>query len=131
MFKRDSDGQPLDKQYFDHIDAKRIQMVIEQFEKNPADKETQKVNLGKYSVEFKSSKVFLTLDPTNEDETFEFSEDTSQKRQFRCDTSKFASNIATASLKHGNNGQRNKIGEDWFASNYKVNPTLNQIIEGL
>ena len=52
-------------------------MVIEQFEKNPEDKETWKVNLGKYSVEFKSSKVFLTLDPTNEDETFEFSEDTS------------------------------------------------------
>lgn len=63
-------------------------------------------------------------------EFYYFKEVLTQKRDFRSDTSRNTVNIATESLKHGNDGQENKLGGDWYAKNDKL-PTVNQILKGL
>ena len=59
-----------------------------------------------------------------------------QTREFRNDSSRFAANIATESLKHGNDGEFNKLGNDWRKKkngdywNAKYSTPL-EILEGL
>ena len=70
--------------------------------------------MGFYTIDLKTNVVFQTTNPDNADERYEFAEESSQKREFRSDPSRFATNIATSSLKHGNDGERNKLGKDWW-----------------
>ena len=92
--------------------------MLELYEKDPDDQKHRQVKLVHRSIEFKDNVVYLTNDPGNADERYEFAEEKSQIRQFRSDDpSRFAVNIATESLKHGNNGVRNKLGEDWWNKN--------------
>ena len=73
--------------------------------------------------------MYQTTDPANEEEHFEFAEGSTQERE-RSDPSRFINNIAAESLKHGNDGQFNKLGMDWFKKYGKL-PTLTQILLGL
>ena len=61
-------------------------------------------------------------------EYFECAEGSTQERE-RSDPSRFIDNIAAESLKHGNNGDYNKLGMDWF-DKYGW-PTLTKILLGL
>ena len=79
-------------------------MVIELYEKDPNSYEHRQVMLDHRTIDFKDKAVFLSTQPDNIDERYEFAEESSQKRDFRSDPSRFATNIATESLKHGNNG---------------------------
>jgi len=62
-------------------------------------------------------------------EYFDFAEGSTQERE-RSDPSRFIDNIAAESLKHGNNGEYNKLGRDWL-DKYGKYPTLTQILLGL
>ena len=93
--------------------------MIELFEKNPDDNKNRTVKLDHRSIDFKDKVVYLTLDPANSEKRYEFAEELSQIRDFRTDPSRFAVNIATESLKHGNNGEFNKLGVDWAKKNVK------------
>ena len=106
-------------------------MVIELFEKKPDDYKNRIVKLDHRSIDFKDKVVYLTRDPANADERYEFAEELSQQRDFRTDPSRFAVNIATESLKHGNKGVQNKLGNDWYNKNNNKNPTINEIREGI
>ena len=107
-------------------------MVIVLFEKNPDNYKNLTVKLNYRSIDFKDKAVFLSTHLDNVDERYEFAEESSQKCDFRSDSSRFATNIATESLKHGNNGERNKLGMDWYnKKNGKKKQTLNQIGEGM
>ena len=94
--------------------------MIELHEKDPDENKYRQVKLDHRTIDFKDKAIYLTNDPANTDERYEFSEEKSQKREFRSDPSRFAANIATESLKHGNNGERNKLGKDWFNKNQRV-----------
>ena len=80
--------------------------------------------------------MYLTRDPANAEERYEFAEELSQKREFRTDPSRFAANIATESLKHGNKGEYNKLGYDWIDKIYEKEgegrwPSINEIVSGI
>lgn len=78
--------------------------------------------------------MFLTQEPDNADERYEFAEESSQKREFRSDPSRFAVNIATESLKHGNDGEYNKLGNDWkekYNKQWWDFPSINDILSGI
>ena len=61
---------------------------------------------GQYTVDIKEMKAWLTKDPTNEAEHFDVERGATQKRDTRSDPAiKFATNIATESLKEGNDGR--------------------------
>ena len=92
-------------------------MVIELFEKNPDDYKNRIVKLDHRSIDFKDKVVYLTRDPANAEERYEFAEELSQQRDFRIDSSRFVVNIATESLKHGNDGELCKLGVDWRKKN--------------
>ena len=112
MFQRNKKGHAKNKTYFDHLQSRRIKKKLDKFAKNPDDVTSILVNLGYYSIDLKTNKVFQTADPANKDEHFEFAEATAHERQ-RSDPSRFTKNIATESLKHGNKDEFNKLGEDW------------------
>mgnify|MGYP000067639644 CR=1 FL=1 len=100
------------------------------FKQNPDDVKNSQANLGFYTVDFKTKKVYQTTDPANKEEHYEFAEATSHERE-RSDPSRFATNIADQALKQGNDGEYNKLGEDWFKKNGEKYPSLNQILSGL
>ena len=112
MYQRNKKSHAKNKIYFDHLQSRRIKKKMEKFVKNPDDVTNCLVNLGFYSIDLKTKKVFQTTDPANQDEHFEFAEATAHERE-RSDPSRFTKNIATDSLKHGNKGEFNKLGEDW------------------
>ena len=129
MFKRNKKNQPKNKKYFDHIQSRRIKKKLEMFKKDPNDVKNSHINLGFHTIDLNNKKVYQATDPANEEEHFEFAEGTTQERE-RSDPSRFINNIAAESLKHGNDGQFNKLGEDWFKK-YGGYPTLTQILFGL
>ena len=114
MFKRNKKNQPKNKKYFDHPQSRRIKKKFDLFKQNPDDVRNSFANLGFYSIDFKSKKVYQTADPANKEEQFEFAEATAHERE-RSDPSRFLTNIADDSLKQGNNGEEynNKLGNDW------------------
>ena len=87
--------------------------------------------MAEVGIDFKDMAVFLTKIPDNSDERYEFAEEKSQKRDFRSDPSRFAVNIATESLKHGNDGEPNKLGYDWWKKTGKSYPSINEIKDGI
>jgi len=103
-------------------------MGILKYQNNP-DTSTNLLNLGRKTVDIKSNEVFLTSNPDDEDQHFEFVHIASQERRIRTDQSRFTINIATESLTHGNDGEFNKLGEDW-RKKYKKFPTINLIKAG-
>ena len=106
--------------------------MLELYEKDPDDQKLQQIKLDHRSIDFKDNVLYLTSDPGNADERYEFAEEKSQIRQFRSDDpSRFAVNIATESLKHGNNGEKNKLGMDWVKKTRKYRPSINDIKEGI
>ena len=132
-FQRNKKNKPKNKQYFDHLQSRRIKKKLDLFKKNPDDVTNCQVNLGFYSIDFKTKKVYQTGDPANSEEHFEFAEATAHERE-RSDPSRFITNITDQSLKQGNDGGReNKLGSDW-GKKYKTKtgfPSLNQILSGL
>ena len=106
------------------------------FKQNPDDVTSSLVNLGFYTIDFKTKKVYQTADPANKEEQYEFAEATSHERE-RSDPSRFITNITDQSLKQGNDGEENKLGYDW-AKKYcgkthwsNFYPSLTQILSGL
>ena len=71
------------------------------------------MNLGKYSIDIKAQAVYLTQDPANKEERYDFKEELTQKRDFRNDPSRFQSNITGESLER-NEADFNFLGECWF-----------------
>ena len=61
--------------------------------------------MGFYTIDLKLEIVFQTTDPANSEERYEFAEESSQRREFRNDRSRFTTNIAVESRKQGNDGQ--------------------------
>ena len=130
MFKRNKKNQPKNKKYFDHIQSRRIKKKLDLFKKDPNDPKNCHISLGFHTIDLTNKKVFQTTDSANEEEQFEFAEGSTQERE-RSDPSRFIDNIATESLKHGNNGELNKLGIDWWKKNGYKFPTLTQILLGL
>jgi hypothetical protein len=130
MFKRNKHNQPKSKSYFDHIQSRRITKKLDLFKKDPNDLKNSHVSLRFYTIDFVNKKVYQTTDPANEEEQFEFAEGTAQERE-RSDPSRFIVNIAAESLKHGNNGEFNKLGRDWFDKYGRPTLKLTQILLGL
>jgi hypothetical protein len=80
-FQRNKQNKPTNKTYFDHIQSRRISKKLDMFEKTPDDVTTCHVNLGFYSIDFKSKRVYQTADPANKEEQYEFAEATSHERE--------------------------------------------------
>lgn len=59
-------------------------MVIELYERNK-NVQFMYVNLGYRTVDLKDKIVFLTKEPENKEERYEFAEELSKKREFRTD----------------------------------------------
>ena len=112
MFKRNKNNQARNKSYFNHAQSRAIKKKFEKFLMNPEDAKNCKVNLGFYTIDFKSERVYQTADPANKEEQYEFAEATNHERE-RSDPSRFFTNIADESLKQGNEGEQNKLGSDW------------------
>ena len=113
MFKRNKKNKPKNKRYFDHPKSRAIKKKLDLFKQNPDDVTNCQVNLGFYSIDFKTKKVYQTADPANSEEQYEFAEATAHERE-RSDPSRFITNIADQSLKQGNDGGiENKLGRDW------------------
>ena len=113
MFKRNKKNHPKNKRYFNHIQSRRIKKKLDLFKKDPNNPKNSQINIGFYTIDLNNKKVYQTTDPANEEEHFEFAEGSTQERE-RSDPSRFIKNIAAESLKHGNDGQFNKLGEDWW-----------------
>ena len=109
MFKRNKKNQPKNKRFFDHIQSRRFKKKLDLFKKDPNDPKNSHISLGFHTIDLHNEKVFQSTDPANEEEHFEFAEGTTQERE-RSDPSRFIDNIAAESLKHGNNGELNKLG---------------------
>ena len=76
-------------------------------------------------------RAFLTIDPDNKEEHFDVERATVQKRDTRSDPAiKFAANIAANSLKEGNEGRYNYLGNEFRKKN-KGLPSLNQVFNGI
>ena len=65
MFQRNKKGHAKNKTYFDHLQSRRIKKKLDKFVKNPDDVSSSLVNLGYYSIDLKTNKVFQTGDPAN------------------------------------------------------------------
>ena len=77
-------------------------------------------------------RAFLTIDPDNKEEHFDVERATVQKRDTRSDPAiKFAANIAANSLKEGNEGRLNYLGNKFNKKNNNKNPSLNQVFNGI
>ena len=80
----------------------------------PGDDEYRKAVTGKYTVDVKSMRTYLTIDPKNEAEHFDVERGATQHRDTRSDPAvRFATNIASESLKEGNVGRVNMLGTEW------------------
>ena len=118
MFQRNKKNKPKNKKYFDHIDARTIKMRIEDINDNGNNYSKNILKLGFYTIDFHENFIFQDLNPTNSDEHYEFGEESSSRREYRSDQSRFTTNIAKASLKTGNDGTIwCKLGEDWWEKN--------------
>ena len=78
------------------------------------------------------------MDPANEAEHFDIERGASQQRDTRSDpAAKFAGNIASESLKEGNEGQYLWLAVKWYEkyetkeNNYSPMPSLSQIFDGI
>ena len=89
--------------------------------------------MGFYTIDLKFEIVFQTTDPANLEQRYIFAEESSQRREFRNERSRFTDNIAIESVKQGNDGNVvNKLGFDWYyKKNNEKDPTLNQIRLGI
>ena len=59
-------------------------------------------------------KAHLTMDPENKEEQFDIERGSTHHRDGRSDPAiKFATNIASESIKTGNRGVPNKLARDW------------------
>ena len=88
--------------------------------------------MGFYTIDFHENFIFQDLNPTNSDEHYEFGEESSSRREYRSDQSRFTTNIAKVSLKTGNDGsQYMKLGRDWLEKNKYVMPSIKQMRVGI
>ena len=131
MFQRNKHFKPKNKKYFDHIQSEVIKNAFMKFQKHPQNKDYQEVNLGETVVDFLAQRAYKKDCKDIPEEQYEFEEVFTQKRDFRNDPSRFATNIATDSLKHGNDGEYNKLGWDWARKNNKMDPTPLEILIGI
>ena len=90
------------------------------------------LKLGFYTIDFHENFIFQALKPANSDEHYEFGEESSSRREYRSDQSRFTTNIAKASLKTGNDGKEwCKLGNDWFRKNNNKWPSIKQMRVGI
>jgi len=131
MHQLNKHNQPKNRRYFSHLESRAIKEAMDDYQKNPDDVTLRNFSLGFYSIDFELKRIYETDEPDNTEGQFLLEEVASQKRDFRCDNSRNAANIAEP-LKEGNKGVYNKLGTDWYCdkNNYK-SPTVNQIITGL
>ena len=54
MFKRNKKNKPKNKRYFDHPKSRAIKKKLDLFKQNPDDVKNSQVNLGFYTIDFKS-----------------------------------------------------------------------------
>ena len=130
MHQLNKKNQPKNRRYFSHLESRAIKEAMDDYQKNPDDVTLRNFSLGFYSIDFELKRIYETDEPDNTEGQFLLEEVASQKRDFRCDNSRNAANIAEP-LKEGNKGVFNKLGIDWFKKNNLENPTVNQIIIGL
>jgi len=103
MQQRNKKNKPKNRRYFNHIESRAIKEQLKIFQENPNKTEYRNFSLGFYSIDFQENRVYQTEDPDNLEELYELEEVLSKKRDFRCDNSRNAANIAEP-LKVGNKG---------------------------
>jgi len=136
MHQLNKHNQPKNRRYFSHLESRAIKEAMDDYQKNPDDVTLRNFSLGFYSIDFELKRIYETDEPDNTEGQFLLEEVASQKRDFRCDNSRNAANIAEP-LKEGNKGEFNKLGSDWAKKycgetpSYRFYPTVNQIITGL
>ena len=130
MHQLNKHNKPKNRRYFSHLESRAIKEAMDDYQKNPDDVTLRNFSLGFYSIDFELKRIYETDEPDNTEGQFLLEEVASQKRDFRCDNSRNAANIAEP-LKEGNDGVYNKLGEDWWKKNDCKMPTVNQIITGL
>ena len=86
---------------------------LDLFKKKPDNAKNSHANLGFYTIDFKLKVVYQTSDPANIREYYKFAEGPTKERE-RSYPSRLINNIAEESLKHGNKGEFNKLGMDWY-----------------
>lgn len=121
VYKKNKNNKQKNKTFIDHIESMQIKQAKKEFEKNPEDEATRYIELFEFKIDLKDKRAYLLSDIDQENSQdsnpYYFEEIPAHERE-RSDPSRFIQNIVTEeSLKHGNDGEYNKVGNDWARKN--------------